>query len=197
MDTLLSLAEPWAYVAIAILAVGESGAMAGLFLPGETIMLLGGVLVYEGRADLVPMVLCAWLGTLAGDVISFYLGRRFGPRLRTTRLGRKIGEERWNRAEGYLKAHGGKAVLVGKFVGVMRALLPAIAGAGKMRWRTYLAVDIPASLVFGGGFVLLGELAGSSWHLVDRWAGHGVAIVLLVAAAGVAVYLGIKQFRDR
>lgn len=197
MDTLLSLAEPWAYVAIAILAVGESGAMAGLFLPGETIMILGGVLVYEGQADLVPMVLCAWLGTLVGDVTSFYLGRRYGPRLRTTWLGRKIGEERWNKAERYLKAHGGKAVLVGKFVGVMRALLPAIAGAGKMRWRTYLAVDIPASLVFGGGFVLLGELAGSSWHLVDRWVGHAAAVGLLVIVGAAVLYLGIKQLRNR
>jgi membrane-associated protein len=197
MESILDLAEPWAYVVITLLAIGESGAGLGLFLPGEPIMLLGGVLVYEGRADLVPMVLCAWLGSVVGDVISFYLGRRFGPRLRRTTLGRKVGEERWNRADAYLGRHGGKAVLAGKFVGVMRALLPAIAGAGGMPWRKYLAVDIPASLVFGGGFVALGELAGSSWHLVDRWFGHAVAVALAVGALVAALVFAVRQIRDR
>jgi undecaprenyl-diphosphatase len=192
VETLLSLAEPWAYVVIALLSAAESGAMVGLFLPGETIMLLGGVLVFEGRAEAVPMIAAAWLGGVAGDCLSFFLGRRLGPRLRRSRLGRKIGEDRWRRAEDYLAERGSRAVFVGRFIGVFRALLPAVAGSGGMSFRTYILADAPAALLFGGGFVLLGVAAGGSWRVIDEWAGRAGLVVLLVLVIAVVTYLLVR-----
>lgn len=200
METLLELAEPWAYVVIAALAAAESGAMVGLFLPGETIMLLGGVLVFQGNAEAVPMVLSAWLGGAAGDAFSFFLGRRYGDRIKRTWLGRKIGPERWQRSSAYLDRHGWKAVFFGRFVGVFRALLPPLAGASTMPARTFFTAVLPAGFLFGGGFVLLGVAAGGSWRLIDHWAGRASAVVAVVAVVvGATIFTArwVRTHRQR
>ncbi|MGH3328837.1 MAG: DedA family protein, partial [Streptomycetales bacterium] len=94
-----SLASPWAYVVVALLAAGESAAFVGLVAPGETAMLLGGVLASEGHVRLPVMMACAALGAVVGDSIGYQIGRAFGDPLKRSRLGRRVGEQRWARGE--------------------------------------------------------------------------------------------------
>jgi len=187
LDFVASLASPWGYVIVGLLAALEASAFVGLFVPGELAMLVGGYLAYQGRASLSVMIAVAVVGAVVGDSAGYEIGRHFGDRLHRGRLGRRIGDERWARAEAYLQTHGGRAVFFGRFVGVMRALVPALAGASHMPYRRFLAWNALGGLIWAPGLVLLGFAAGSSYRRVAHYAGQA-SLLLLV---GFLVILGI------
>ena len=196
MDALLDLAQPWGYVLVLALAFLEGGALVGLFLPGETAMILGGVLVAEGRADAVPMLLLAATGSVVGDTAGYWVGRRYGRRLRTTRLGRKVGEERWARADTALRKRGRTVVFFGRFLSVLRSLVPPAAGMAHMPYRTFVLYNAPAAILWACAFVFVGILADESWHLVEKWAGRtGMIILALVVLTGMVLALRARSAR--
>src|ERR687898_534554 len=125
----------WAYPAVGAFAFLETGAFVGLLVPGETAVVVGGVVAAAGDVELVPLIGLVWLAAAAGDLASFVLGRRLGrpflerhgPRLR-------VGPERLRQVERFYARHGGSAVLLGRFVGLVRAVSPFVAGgAGRDR----------------------------------------------------------------
>ena len=184
MESVLEFTGVAAYIAVGLLAMAESGLFVGLFVPGETAMIFGGVLVSRGHAELGWMIIAASVGAVIGDSISYELGRRFGQRLGATRLGRRVGEPNWSRAREYVGRRGGRAVFFGRFLGVLRALVPAVAGWAGMRYGSFLTFNIAGGLIWASSTILLGVAAGSSWHLVEAWVGRiGLLGAGLVTAA--------------
>lgn len=186
VGTVLSLSGWWAYVVIGSLAFGEAAVFAGLFLPGETALLLGGVLAAAGHISLPVLLVVAAGAAVLGDSVGYEVGRHSGVPLRRSRLGRRIGEERWSRAERFVLRRGGPAVLLGRWVGVLRALVPALAGMTRMPYRRFLAWNLVGGLTWATAVVLAGYAAGAAW----RTAAHDlsrVTFVLAVVAAVVAV----------
>ncbi|CAN5588051.1 hypothetical protein BH24ACT26_BH24ACT26_18090 [soil metagenome] len=192
IDFLLGLAEPWGYVLVALLAAGEGALLIGLFLPGEASMLLAGVLVYQGRASLGLMLLAGCGGAVIGDSIGYWLGRWMGPKLQRGALGRRVGEERWSRANDFLRRKGGRAVFVGRFIGFLRALLPTIAGQARLPYGRFLVANAAGGVLWAGGFILLGVAAGGSWHLIERWAGRATLVLGAILIVVAAMVLGAR-----
>jgi membrane protein DedA with SNARE-associated domain/membrane-associated phospholipid phosphatase len=190
------LASPWAYVVVFVLAVLETAAFVGLAVPGELGLLVGGYVASEGRAGLALMMVLAGVGAALGDSIGFYVGRRFGPRLRHGRLGSRVGEKRWQRAEDALRRHGGRAVFFGRFVGILRALVPALAGASGLRYRRFVVWDVLGAAIWGPGLVWLGYMAGGSYDKVAEWTGRA-GLVLLGLALVVGLVLAAGRWLSR
>ena len=115
------------------MAFFETGAFVGLIAPGETVMLVGGLIAGQGRVDVFVLIGIAWASAVAGDVTSLYLGRRLGRRF-LVKHGPKVSitEERLHAVEGFFDRHGGKAILIGRFVGLVRAIAPFLAGSSGM-----------------------------------------------------------------
>jgi undecaprenyl-diphosphatase len=200
LDTAARLASPWAYVILGLLAAAESAAFVGLAIPGETAMLLGGFLAYQGRVSLPLMMAAGAAGAVAGDQAGYQIGRTFGEPLKHSRLGRRVGQDRWAKGEAYLRARGGRAVFLGRFVGLLRALVPALAGMARMPYRTFLPWNAAGGVIWAPGFVLLGYLAGGSYRQVERLAGRAslllLALLVLVAAVVLAARF-IARHPDR
>ena len=188
LDSLASLRGAAAYLMVALFATLETAALVGLFVPGELAMLAGGYIAYQGQAELGPMMVLAAFCAILGDSLGYQLGRRFGPSLKRTRLGRRVGEERWARAEHYLVERGGRAVFFGRFIGVMRALVPTLAGASHMPYRRFLLWSALGGILWAPSIVALGYLAGSSYRRVEHYAGQAglVLLGLIVTLGGVA-----------
>ncbi len=192
VDALLQLADPWAYVVVALLVAGEAALLIGLVLPGETAVFLGGVLAFEQRVELWLMLVVAYAAAVVGDSIGYEIGHRLGPRLMRGRLGQRIGPERWDRAASFLRRYGGRAVFLGRWVGVLRALVPSLAGAAGIPYRVFLAFNVLGGVTWATTFVLLGYAAGRSWRAVDHALGRASVVVIVLVVAVAAIVLAAR-----
>jgi membrane protein DedA with SNARE-associated domain len=183
------LSSPWAYVLIGVLALLESAAFVGLAVPGETAMILGGFLAAQGRVSLSILLPATIAGALVGDSIGYSLGRGGAEPLRRSRLGRRIGDARFAAAEAYLRRRGGLAVFSGRFVGFLRALVPFLAGAGRMPYGRFIVWNAAGAVVWAPLCVAIGFIAGDSYRLAAEYLGR--AGLLLAALMTTLVALGL------
>ncbi len=182
----------WTYVLVAGLAFLETGAFVGLVAPGETAVVLGGVVAAEGGVDLVPMLLIVWLAAAAGDFASFMLGRRLGRRFlvaRGPRLG--ITPARLARVDSFFDRHGAKAILIGRFIGIVRAVAPFLAGASGLSLRGFLPWSLLGTLAWGSAFTLIGY----AFHESFQSAAHLVTHAMFGAAVAAALVLAWRAHR--
>jgi membrane protein DedA with SNARE-associated domain len=178
----------WTYLLVAALAFLETGAFVGLIAPGETAVVLGGVVAAQGRVSLGAMLIVAWVAAASGDLASFTLGGRLGRRFllrRGPRLG--VTHARLARVEGFFDKHGPKAILAGRFIGIVRAVAPFLAGASKMRLRAFVPWSVVGTAAWSATFVLVGYAFSSSFESAAGAVTHG-ALGLAVLASGVLVW---------
>lgn len=169
---------------IAALVFGETAIFLGFVLPGEAAVVFGGVLASRGHLSLPLLIGVVVITAVAGPLVGYEVGKRMGDRLFTSpRLNRVSGP--LSRARTALRNRGGIAVLGGRFVAVVRALMPAAAGAAEMPYRVFAIHNLVGGVVWGVGYSLLGYVAGSAYGVVERQVGTGLAIA--VAAIIVAL----------
>jgi undecaprenyl-diphosphatase len=176
----------WTYLLVGVMAFFETGAFVGLLAPGETVMLVGGLVAGQGEIDVLRLIGIAWAAAVAGDVTSFVLGRRLG-RAFLVRHGPKVSitEERLEKVEAFFERHGGKAILLGRFVGIVRAVAPFLAGSSGMALRRFLPYDVIGAGLWASTFILLGYIFWASFDRVVHYAEQGAlalgTVICLVA----------------
>lgn len=187
----------WLYVIAGALCFAEAAILVGMVLPGETALLVAGVFCQRGVLSLPIMIVVALACAIAGDSVGYAFGRRFGPGLRRSRLGRFVGEPRWAMVDGFLERHGGKAVFIGRLTALFRALVPSMAGMSRMHYRTFLVWNVAGALIWAPGCVLLGYAFSTSLDVVGRtltWA--PLAIIGVVLIGYIALHFRRKR-RER
>ncbi len=198
LDSLGNGLGPWSYALVGGLAFLETSAFVGLVAPGELAVVLGGVLAGRGQMELSVLFGVVWAAAVAGDGCGFVLGRRLG-RPFLTRHGARVGAtpERLEQVERFFARHGAKAIVVGRFVGVVRAMGPFTAGASGMRPGRFVAADVVGAGLWAGTFTGLGYLfAGSVAALVDVL--HRAQLVAGIAlAAALVVVVLVRRRRVR
>lgn len=186
VQQLLNVPAPLAYAAIAALVFGEAALFVGFVLPGETAVLLGGVLASTGRLTLGVLVVLVVVAAVVGDSVGFEIGHRMGPRVLRVRPLRRH-QSRLEAAQGYLRARGGRAVVLGRWTAFLRAVMPALAGASRMPYRRFLAYNVAGGLAWGVTVSLLGYFAGASYQRVATGLGETSAVIGAVLVVGIAV----------
>jgi membrane protein DedA with SNARE-associated domain len=189
-EAVLSLSG-WAAVAVLfVLPALEAPAFLGLVLPGEVALLLGGVLAHQGRLSLPAALAAGTAGALAGDSAGYWIGRRWGPRLMASRLGRRVGPARLQRVESLLLRGGGRALFVGRCAAGARVVLPGLAGMLGLRYRSFALWTGAAATAWAAAHVLLGYAAGAGWRHAHHLTGRvGIGIALAVAVAATVAWL--------
>jgi membrane protein DedA with SNARE-associated domain len=196
LDSLSSLTGPPLYGITALLAFGESAALADLVLPGETGMIVAGAVAGRGGGSLPLMVAVAAAGAIAGDVFSYWMGRKFGLTLvRKWEPVRKRMEPRVERAQEFFERRGGPAVFAGRWIGALRAVVPAIAGMSGMSFPKFLAWVVPAAVLWTAAAVSLGYVAGTHFTAVIDKVMLGLSVVVVVGAIAWAVVRKIRKRR--
>ena len=178
----------WAYPAVAAFAFLETAAFIGLVVPGETAVVVGGVVAERGGVELVPLIGLVWFAAAAGDLVSFLLGRRLGrPFLERHGARLQLGPERLARVDRFYARHGGKAVLLGRFTGLIRAVSPFIAGASGLALRRFVAWSMAGALLWAATFTLVGygfsESFAESGETAARLGAGGVLAIALTFLA--------------
>jgi membrane protein DedA with SNARE-associated domain len=179
-----SIPAPWVVGAVFLLPAAETALFAGFVIPGETTVILGGVLAAHSRVPLAAVLAAAILGPIMGDSIGYLVGRRYGGGLFQRRFRR-----RWGKAQRWVTAKGPPAVFLGRFTPFVRTVTPTAAGAAGLRYGKFLPWSAAAGLVWGAGSALLGYFGAAHYRAVLHWAGR-VGLVLLVLAGGLAIFWG-------
>jgi undecaprenyl-diphosphatase len=187
----------WTYLLVGALAFFETGAFIGLVAPGETALLLGGLVAGQGQIDLLTMIAIVWAAAVAGDLTSFFLGRRLG-RSFMVKHGAKvqITPERLEQVEHFFDRHGGKAILIGRFVGLVRAIAPFLAGSSGMPLRRFVPYDVIGAGLWGSTFVILGYVFWQSFSQLVDYAKKGALALGAVIVLVVAIVWLVRWVRD-
>ena len=173
-----------------LFTVLETSVGIGLLIPGDSVVLLAATTVTTPNR-FAALVAVTVLGSVTGETVGYLLGRRWGTRVRTSRLGRRLGEDRWVRAEAFLTGRGGRAVAAARFVAVVHALVPVVAGTVGMPYRRFVGWAALGAVAWSVLYVGIGMTAGASWReygdrlgLVGLAVLGGVLVVVLVVRAG-------------
>jgi membrane protein DedA with SNARE-associated domain len=192
---------PWTYLLVAVLAFAEAAAFLGLVVPGETAIIVGGVVAGQGQIDIVVLIALVWAASVAGDLTGYVLGRRLG-RPFLLRHGPRVGvsEERVHQVDGFFERHGGKAVFVGRFVGLVRALSPFLAGSSGMQLRRFIPYDVLGAGIQNTLLCLVGFVFWRSLDRVLAIAKQGalaLAVTITVVAALVVAVRWLRVAENR
>ena len=174
----------------------ETSILIGLVVPGDSIVLVAATGV-ESPVEYFALVLVVIGGALCGESIGFALGRYFGPRIRASRLGRRIGERHWVRAENYLERRGGLAVFLSRFLPVLHSLVPVTVGMSGMRYRRFIAWTAPACVLWAFAYVSVGSAAAGGYRELSDSLHFGGYIFVGVIAAFVLLVIVFKKLLEK
>jgi len=168
------------FILLILLSFAEAAAFVGFVLPGETSLLIGGVLAHSKVWPLWLFIICAIIGAIAGDSVGYEVGKHFGARIKTSGFGRLIGEKRWKIAEHvFAKYHGG-AIFFGRAQALLRALVPALAGMHKVPYRTFLKWNAAGGITFSSIVILLGYQFANSLQSLEKYLKYWAIFFLVV-----------------
>jgi undecaprenyl-diphosphatase len=186
----------WTYLLVGVFAFAETGAFVGLVVPGETVMLLGGAVAGQGAIDIYLLIAIAWFSAWLGDTTSFFLGRRLGREF-VIRHGPKVGisHERFEKVEDYFSRHGGKTIFVGRFISLIRAFAPFIAGSSGMSYRAFVPFSILGTGLWASAHIMVGYLFSRSIETAGKYAAKGAFLLGLLIAVVVGVIVITRHFR--
>jgi len=170
----VSSIDPVARTLIAALGIMlETSFLVGLVIPGDTIVLIASTAI-KTPGEYYAMVGMIIFGSLVGESIGFFIGRRFGLQIRGSWLGRKLGVERWRAADNYLDRRGGIAVFLSRFLPVLHSVIPLTVGMSKMRYRQFIAWTAAACIIWTVAYVTLAAVLRERYVQLSEkfdWAG--------------------------
>jgi membrane protein DedA with SNARE-associated domain len=193
-NELARLSGPVALLLIGALVFGETAIFLGFVIPGETAAVLGGVLASRGRVSLPLLIVVVVVAAVTGPLVGYEIGRHLGSRVIAARRMHRVAAG-MDRAKAVLRRRGGLAVLLGRFVAVLRALMPAVAGTTRMPYRIFLFYNVLGGIIWGVGYCLLGYAAGSAYAAIERTVGTGVAVAVAVVVVVAVAFWAIRRHR--
>lgn len=191
----------WTYLLVGFFAFAETGAFIGLVVPGETVMLLGGAVAGQGAIDIYLLIAIAWFAAWLGDTTSFFLGRRLGREF-VLKHGPRVGisHERFEKVEDYFGRHGGKTIFIGRWISLVRAFAPFIAGSSGMGYRGFVPYSILGTGLWASLHILIGYFFSRSIETAGHYAARGaflLATLIVVVAGTVWVVRRLREQRNR
>ncbi|HEX6602260.1 MAG TPA: bifunctional DedA family/phosphatase PAP2 family protein [Solirubrobacterales bacterium] len=186
----------WTYLLVGFFAFAETGAFIGLVVPGETTMLIGGAVAGQGAVDIYLLIAIAWFAAWLGDTTSFFLGRRLGREF-VLKHGARVGisHERFEKVEAYFDRHGGKTIFIGRWISLVRALAPFIAGSSGMGYRAFVPYSVLGTGLWASLHILVGYFFSRSIDQAAKYAGRGALLLGTLIVVTVGIVLAVRYLR--
>lgn len=181
IDWLVKLPPMWVLAAVFLLPLLESSAFVGFVFPGETVVLIAGVMASQGVFPLWLVILAAAAGAIIGDSVGYEIGRRYGRRLLNRLPKRLVKPQHIERTSALLRRRTGSAVLIGRFTAALRVLMPGMAGISRLPYPTFLAFNALGGIAWAMAAAIVGYIAGKSYHAAEqRMSIFGLGVLALL-----------------
>lgn len=200
IDTISSLSffgfHHWAYVVIFVAAVLEAVPFFGLFVPGMTIVVVGGFMVKLGILDVGDTIVIASLGAILGDLTGYILGKKYSVSF-LDKYGKYFffRRERFEKIKKLMNHHAGKSLIIGRFNSLTRSLAPFVAGSTGTPLKKFLIFNIVGGVAWAVSFVILGFVFGQSYEVASKYVGEFITIAIVVSICIVYLYRFIDRRR--
>jgi len=157
----IAIIKTGSYLGIAILVFAESGLLIGIFFPGDSLLFAAGLLSAGGFLSFGPLVFVVVVSAIVGDSVGYWFGANVGTPLFKRKDSFFFKQEYLKRTERFYQTYGGRAVVLARFVPIVRTLAPVLAGIGSMTYKKFLTYNILGGLLWGAGMLSLGYFLGS------------------------------------
>ncbi len=171
-------------IAIGATVFAESGLLIGFFLPGDTLLFGAGILASQGSFNIWYLIIVVVVAAIVGDNVGYSIGRRTGKRLFHKEDGILFRKEHIERAEAFYEKHGGKTIIIARFIPIIRTFAPMVAGMGKMSRQRFMVFNVIGGVLWGAGVILLGYWIGSKVPWVEHFITPIILAVIVISIVG-------------
>lgn len=186
-------------IGVAIVIFAESGLLIGFFLPGDSLLFATGFLINAGflHINIFVAVLIVFIAAVLGDSVGYTFGRKLGPRLFRRPDARLFRQEYIQQAQVFYEKHGGKAIIIARFIPIVRTFAPIVAGASKMDYKKFITYNLIGAFLWAAGVTFAGYLLGSVFERagiqIDTVLLPIIAIIIIVSVLPPAIHI----FKDK
>jgi membrane-associated protein len=198
MFDIVTLAKTAGYAGVTGIIFAESGLLIGFFLPGDSLIFTCGFLASQGVLDIRILIPLLFLAAIIGDSVGYSFGFRFGPKIFKKEDSILFHKDNLLKAQAFFEKHGGKTIILARFIPVIRTFAPILAGVGKMKYAVFAMYNIVGGLLWSVGLLLLGYFLGKAIPDIDKYLlPIIVAIIVLSLAPNIVHILKDKKMRTQ
>ncbi|MGI8926472.1 MAG: DedA family protein [Tepidiformaceae bacterium] len=184
-----SLITTVGYVGLFIIVFAETGLLIGFFLPGDTLLITAGLLAGRGELEILVLIPLLIVAAVLGDATGYQIGRKAGPRLFRRDDSRWFQRRHLERARAFYERHGGKTIVLARFLALIRTFAPTIAGAAGMPYRRFAVFNVAGGVLWVASMTLLGYWFGKKVEDVELVFTGLVVVVIAISVAPAAWHL--------
>lgn len=184
------------YAGILAVVFAESGLLIGFFLPGDSLLFTAGFLASQGIFNISLLAFLSFVGAVAGDSAGYWFGKKIGPKIFQREDSLLFHKHNLLKAEKFYQKHGGKTIILARFMPVVRTFAPILAGVGSMQYRSFISYNLIGGALWGVGIPFLGYFLGSAVPGIDKYLIPIIAAIILISVIPPA-YHTLKNPDDR
>lgn len=189
---LKGLIQAVGYIGVFGIVFLESGLLIGFFFPGDSLLFTAGFLASQGLFDIKLLIIGCFAAAVLGDSIGFWIGQKFGRKLFTREESLLFKTSHLKKAEAFYQKHGGKTIILARFIPVIRAFAPVVAGVGNMKYSSFVLFNVFGGLLWAIGITLAGYFLGSLIPDVDKYLLPIIGLIILISIAP-PIYHALKN----
>lgn len=189
---------PWVVLLVCGIVFAETGLLVGFFLPGDSLLFTAGLLVATGtiKFNIAALITLVVISAIIGNQCGYLIGRKAGPALFNRPESRLFKHENVEKAHLFFEKHGGKALILARFVPIIRTFVPVIVGVAEYDRKKFFLFNVIGGVLWGGGVTLLGYILGDRVPWVSKNLDLIFIVIVLVSVLPILIE-GIKGYLDR
>ncbi len=174
-------------IGILLIIFAETGLLVGFFLPGDSLLVTAGIFCTPHNPtnapllDLVPLLLLGSLAAIVGDTVGYHIGKRAGPRLFSREDSLLFHKKHLLSTEAFYERHGGKTIIIARFMPIIRTFAPVVAGIGAMQYKRFVAYNVVGAVLWVFSMVLLGYSLASLWPGVTQQIDKLIILIIFLS----------------
>lgn len=178
---------------IALIIFAESGLLIGFFLPGDTLLVAAGVLAAQDVLPIQWTIAVIAAAAIIGDNVGYTIGKYSGKKLFTKEDGILFKQEYVTKAQSFYEKHGGKTIILARFIPIVRTFAPMVAGIGKMNHKTFLFYNIIGGIIWATSLPLLGYFVGSKIPKIGDYLEYAIMAVVVISLLPAIYHIAISK----
>lgn len=178
------------YTVLAVIIFAETGLFVGFFLPGDSLLVTAGLFAARGDLSLAVMFILLSLMAIVGDGVGYWIGRVTGPKIFTREKSWFFAKDHLLRAQRFYEKHGGKTIIIARFMPIIRTFAPVVAGVGKMSYGRFASYNVIGGIAWVGSMLGIGYGLGNAIpNISERIHWVILIVVFLSILPGIIEYL--------